>query len=282
MGYEDLAPGAEIQPHTHLLADEILFVHRGTGVAKLGNREARVTAGATIYIPHNVQITVRNTGDEPLGVAFVFSKPGFEQLMRENSVLEGQPVTPTSAEEREQIRKRHSWHTVYPPDEVHSVAAASTPLVLAVEQGERRVRRAQSVGLSSPFILKVDAQNGGSPDLVMGYEDVPPGQAIAPHQHQQADEIIFVHRGSGVVELGTRTVPFTTGATIYIPKHVRIAVRNTETEPVSIAFVFSKPGFEKYLRETSVLEGEAVVPLSAAERNVIRARHEWHTVYEQP
>jgi quercetin dioxygenase-like cupin family protein len=115
MGYEDIAPGAEIQPHTHLVADEILFIHRGSGVAKVGQRESAVSAGATVYIPRNVQISVRNTGNEPLGVAFIFSKPGFEELMRDNSVLEGQPVTPISPEERDQIRKRHSWHTVFPP-----------------------------------------------------------------------------------------------------------------------------------------------------------------------
>lgn len=56
-----------------------------------------------------------STGSEPLGIAFIFSKPGFEELMRENSVLEGQPVTPMTAEERAQIRERHKWHTVYPP-----------------------------------------------------------------------------------------------------------------------------------------------------------------------
>jgi mannose-6-phosphate isomerase-like protein (cupin superfamily) len=115
MGYEDIAPGVEIQPHTHLVADEILFIHRGNGVAKLGARESEVRAGTTIYIPRNVQISVRNTGNEPLGVAFIFSKPGFEELMRDNSVLEGQPVTTLSAEERARIRKRHSWHTVLPP-----------------------------------------------------------------------------------------------------------------------------------------------------------------------
>jgi quercetin dioxygenase-like cupin family protein len=114
MGYEDIAPGAEIQPHTHLVADEILFIHRGSGMAKLGQRESPVSAGATVYIPRNTQIGVRNTGNEPLGVVFVFSKPGFEELMRDNSVLEGQPVTPISAEERDRIRKRHSWHTILP------------------------------------------------------------------------------------------------------------------------------------------------------------------------
>ena len=165
----------------------------------------------------------------------------------------------------------------------HSAAMMpATPLVLAQNEGERRVRRAQAIGLSAPFILKVDGRNGGSENLVMGYEDIPPGQGITPHRHEVADEIIFVHRGSGIVELGARTVAFSSGATIYIPKHVRIAVRNTGTEPVSIAFVFSKPGFEEYLRETSVPEGQPVVPLSAEERRAIRARHQWHTVYERP
>lgn len=115
MGYEDIAPGAEIQRHMHLVSDEILFIHRGSGLVNLGDREAKVSSGGTVYIPRNVPIRVRNTGTEPLGVAFIFSKPGFEELMRENSVLEGQPVTPISAEEREQIRKRNSWHTVTPP-----------------------------------------------------------------------------------------------------------------------------------------------------------------------
>ena len=115
MGYEDIAPGVEIQPHTHLVADEILFIHRGSGVVRLGARESPVSAGATVYIPRNTQISVRNTGSETLGVAFVFSAPGFEELMRDNSVLEGEPVTPISAQEREQIRKRHGWHTSFPP-----------------------------------------------------------------------------------------------------------------------------------------------------------------------
>ena len=159
----------------------------------------------------------------------------------------------------------------------------ATPLVLAQDEGERRVRRtSQANALTSPFILKVDGRNGGSEDLVMGYEDIPPGQAISPHRHEVADEIIFVHRGSGVVELGARTVAFSSGATIYVPKRVRIAISNTGAEPISIAFVFSKPGFEEYLRDTSVPEGQPVVPLSADERREIRIRHQRHTVYERP
>jgi len=162
-----------------------------------------------------------------------------------------------------------------PPQE--RTSASGTPLVLAAEQGERRLWRTPVGG---SFILKVDRRNGGSPDLVMGYEDIAPGQAIPPHRHLVADEIIVVHRGSGVVELGARTEAFGAGATIYIPKTTRITVRNTGTEPLSIAFVFSKPGFEEFLRDFSAPAGQPVTPLSVEERRAIQARHRWHTIFE--
>src|SRR6266571_5833578 len=100
-------------------------------------------------------------------------------------------------------------HTTPPEGMVAQLATAKppTPEVLELQQGERRVRRTQT-GVAAPFILKVDSQNGGSRDLVMGYEDVPPGHTIAPHRHLLADEIIFVHAGSGIVELGDGKTPF--------------------------------------------------------------------------
>lgn len=157
--------------------------------------------------------------------------------------------------------------------------ARSEGLVLQAHEGERRMRR--SVG-GAPFILKVDRRNGGSPDLVMGYEDLPPGYVIPPHRHLLADEIIFVHRGSGVARLGARESPVSAGATIYIPRNVTISLRNTGSTPLGIAFIFSKPGFEELQRETSVLEGQPVLPLSEAERARIREKHRSHVVFDQP
>jgi quercetin dioxygenase-like cupin family protein len=152
-------------------------------------------------------------------------------------------------------------------------------LVLQADEGERRVRR---TGGKGPFILKVDRQNGGSPDLVMGYEDIAPGAEIQPHTHLVADEVLFIHRGSGVAKLGQRESAVSAGATIYIPRHVQISVRNTGNEPLGVAFVFSKPGFEELMRENSVLEGQPVVPITPEERDRIRKRHSWHTVYPAP
>lgn len=162
---------------------------------------------------------------------------------------------------------------------VESVGASSEGLILQAEEGERRLRRAPG---GAPFILKVDRQNGGSPDLVMGYEDLPPGYVIPPHRHLLADEIIFVHRGSGVASLAERESPVSAGATIYIPRNVTISLRNTGATPLGIAFIFSKPGFEELLRESSVLEGQQVTPMSAEELVRTRDRHRSHTVYQQP
>jgi quercetin dioxygenase-like cupin family protein len=116
----------------------------------------------------------------------------------------------------------------------------------------------------------------------MGYEALPPGASIPLHQHRLADEIIFVHRGSGVVRLGDRETAFGTGATIYIPRNTRVTVENTGGDSLAIVFIFSKPGFEELLRDVSTPAGQPLVPLSAAELTAIRRRHEWHTIYERP
>jgi quercetin dioxygenase-like cupin family protein len=155
-------------------------------------------------------------------------------------------------------------------------SAGGRALVLQANEGERRVRRNAGKG---PFIIKVDRQNGGSPDLVMGYEDLAPGVDIQLHRHLVADEILFIHTGSGVVTLDGRESPVSAGATVYIPRNTSISARNTGSVPLGLAFIFSKPGFEELMRENSVIEGQPVTPISTAERDSIRARHRWHTVY---
>ena len=180
------------------------------------------------------------------------------------------------------------WTPVQPSAGAESgpeTAVQDQGLILEIDEGERRVRRTRAggtPGLTTPFILKVDRRNGGSEQLVMGYEEIAPGQAIRPHRHLLADEIIFVHRGSGVASLGAREEPVGTGGTIYIPRNTQIALRNTGTEPLGIAFIFSRPGFEELMRANSVLEGEPDRPLSAAESAEIQARNHWHTVHEDP
>ncbi|HEU5039494.1 MAG TPA: cupin domain-containing protein [Gemmatimonadales bacterium] len=151
--------------------------------------------------------------------------------------------------------------------------------MLQIDEGERRVRRTAGKG---PFIIKIDRRNGGSPDLVMGYEDLAPGAEIQPHRHLVADEILFVQRGTGVALLDGREAPVRAGTTVYIPRNVTVSVRNTGSEPLGVAFVFSRPGFEELMRDNSVPEGQPVLPMTAEERARIKAKHRWHTIAGPP
>ena len=110
-GAEDLIPGDEIPTHKHLGQDEIVYIEKGTAHVHLGDQERDLHAGGTVFIPAYTWVSIKNTGNDALGLVFVFSAPGFESLMRCESVLPNEKGTPMSAEERKVCD--HQGHVVY-------------------------------------------------------------------------------------------------------------------------------------------------------------------------
>lgn len=156
-------------------------------------------------------------------------------------------------------------------------------LVLAEGDGERRTRRPRPGGqrdTGTPVIIKVDGANGGSTQLFMGYEDIPPGEGIQRHFHPHADEIVFVHRGRGVAMLGDRRAEVSAGATLYIPHGTRVSLRNTGADPMTIAFVFADPTMSAWFRDGTVPEGQPAPVMTAADVAARRERHRRHIVIE--
>lgn len=169
--------------------------------------------------------------------------------------------------------------------DANSVPARGEPLILREGEGERLIHRPPPGALSNltaPLILKLDRRHGGAPEFVMLTEDIPPGQAIPLHRHPHSDEIIFIHGGTGLASLGGREATVSSGATIYMPRNTVVGLRNTGTEPLKIAAFFSQPGYEEYLREITVPEGQIATPLTVEELSAIRARHLDSAVYERP
>ena len=163
--------------------------------------------------------------------------------------------------------------------------AQGRPLILAESDGEHLLHRPPPSALSNlnaPFIIKVDPKTAGSTDFFLMTEDIAPGQKISPHRHLHSEEIIFVHAGTGLATLGEREAVVETGATIYLPKNTVFTMRSTGTGPLRIVVIFSRPGFEEYMREISVPEGQVPQPLTLEELSAIRARHRSHAVYESP
>src|SRR5215472_1891732 len=128
--------------------------------------------------------------------------------------------------------------------------AAPKPLLLEKNEGERRIWREPPPG---DFLLKVSPKNNGSQRLVMGTEDMSPGDEFPTHKHLGQDEILFIEKGTVHVHVGDQERDLHAGGTVFIPAYSWVSVKNVGTENVSVVAVFSSPGFEVYMRCDSVL-----------------------------
>ena len=153
--------------------------------------------------------------------------------------------------------------------------AAPKPLLLEKNEGERRIWREPPPG---DFMLKVSPKNNGSQHLVMGTEDITPGDEFPTHQHLGQDEILYIEKGTVHVHLGDQERDLHAGGTVFIPAYTWVSVKNAGTDTASVVFVFSAPGFEDYMRCDSVLPTEKVTPLSPEQMKA--CEHEGHVIYK--
>lgn len=109
LGSSDLPPGDAIGVHRHLLEDEIIIITRGTARVQLGTQYYTGGPGTTVFIPQGTCIAVENLGPDTLTNIFVFSSPGFEQVLRAVSSPAGEPPKSVSPENRaEALRIGHA------------------------------------------------------------------------------------------------------------------------------------------------------------------------------
>jgi quercetin dioxygenase-like cupin family protein len=160
-----------------------------------------------------------------------------------------------------------------------AVSNATKPLILEKDEGEHRVRRPREIPMpTAEFTIKVDPKNGGSLHMVLGTETIPPGGQIARHKHLGQDEIVLIQTGSAHVWLGSEERDVHEGSVVFIPSETWIGLKNTGGESISLAFVFSAPGFEEFQRCISVPAGSPAMPLS---REQFKAcQHEGHIAFD--
>jgi quercetin dioxygenase-like cupin family protein len=169
-----------------------------------------------------------------------------------------------------------------PPQPQAANATKTTPLILEQNEGERRVVRGWP-GHPDPgetFILKVDPKNGGSSHLVLFTASIPVGKKIDTHRHPEADEILFLQTGTVRVHLGDSVRVAHAGATVFIPAGTWISADNIGSDVVNAVAIFSAPGFDDFMRETSARVGEKNVPLSQAEEDAVEKKHSHDVIYQ--
>lgn len=114
LGTELMAPGDDpISTHKHPDADEILLLQTGTARVHLGNAVRDVHAGAIVFIPAGTWISVDNIGHDGINLVFIFSAPGFDGFMREESVRPGKKNTPLSRADDDRFTREHANDVIY-------------------------------------------------------------------------------------------------------------------------------------------------------------------------
>ena len=163
--------------------------------------------------------------------------------------------------------------------------AQAKPLIMEKDQGELRIRRSPAAGASIPmslptseFILKVSPQNNGSQHLVLGTEQIRPGGRIRTHKPLEQDEILLIETGTAHVRLGEQEADVHAGGLVFIPANTSIGLQNSGSEAINLVFIFSAPGFEDYMRCTSVPRGSSPTPITLAELK--NCAHQGHVEYE--
>lgn len=74
MALMDCAPGSVVKPlHSHKDIEEALYILQGEGEAWVDGETAFFQAGDVVLFPANSKHQVRNTGDQPLIAAAIFS-----------------------------------------------------------------------------------------------------------------------------------------------------------------------------------------------------------------
>jgi quercetin dioxygenase-like cupin family protein len=108
---ESFRPGDAAPVHKHLNEDEFLYIHRGSGLFTLGEKQYEVSEGAVAFIPKGVWHGTQNIGTENIEVRFGYSPSGFEGFFREVGIPDGQPFIQKTMEERRAIAKK--WGMIY-------------------------------------------------------------------------------------------------------------------------------------------------------------------------
>jgi quercetin dioxygenase-like cupin family protein len=152
----------------------------------------------------------------------------------------------------------------------HATSAAPRPLILQEADGEKLVHSSGPLS-GVPFIIKLDGQNGNTQDFFVFTETLVRGQTIPFHKHENAEELLIIENGNATVIVGDQRAVAAARSIVFIPRDTWISATNTGAQDIQLVSVFSRHGFERYLRAISVKPGETAKAVPSDQLSRLRA-----------
>lgn len=137
--------------------------------------------------------------------------------------------------------------------------------VLGPNEGEHLIRNAGSL------FIKVDPSRGSN-NMALGTQQVPIRAGIPVHQHNEADEVLFVLEGAGFGILGDIRTRVEKGSAMFVPTGVWHGIENPDCE-LLLLWVVAPPGAEAFFREVSSAPGAPPKQLTREQLNEIAQKH---------
>ena len=154
--------------------------------------------------------------------------------------------------------------------------ASPAPIILQEEEGDHLVHRAGPLG-RVPFTIKIDSQFGKSEDFFVFAETLAPHQTVPFHKHHNAEEILLFEDSGASVVVGNQAGKAGAHSLVFILRDTWISATNNSASPIHVLAIFSRHGFETYMRAISARPGEPLQPLSQGE--LTRLRSLGHATY---
>lgn len=149
-------------------------------------------------------------------------------------------------------------------------AGSPSPMILQENEGDQLIHRAGPLG-GVPFTIKVDGHFGNSEDFFVFSETLVPNQTIPFHKHHNAEEILLFEDSGASVIVGDKSGEAGARSLIFIPRNTWISATNKSHSPIHLLAIFSRHGFDSYMRAISTKPGEPLKPLSQEELTSLRA-----------
>jgi mannose-6-phosphate isomerase-like protein (cupin superfamily) len=106
-----------------------------------------------------------------------------------------------------------------------------------------------------PMNIKISKAQNGLDTISFCTEDMNPGRKMRVHKHLNNDELIFIHKGEGILTLDEQSIEVKTGDVAFVPRGVWHGLDNSGKENLIMVFQYSPAGFEQYFIENGTLAG---------------------------